>query len=100
MFKIRYSVPAQLDLGDIADYLEREASAKVAAGVLSRIRRQVLTLERDALRHRERRELGEGRRAILIGPYIAFYRVEAEVVFVQRILHGARHITPGLLGGV
>ena len=42
----------------------------------------------------------KARRAILIGPYIAFYRVEAEVVFVQRILHGARHITPGLLGGV
>jgi len=31
-----------------------------------------------------------------IGPWIAFYRIEGETVFVQRILHSARNIKPGL----
>jgi len=37
-----------------------------------------------------------GRRAMSIGPWIAFYRIEGETVFVQRILHSARDIKLGL----
>lgn len=92
MFEIRFSKPATRDLVQIADYLEKEAGIRTAKGVLARIRRQIKTLERDALRYRERMELGRGRRAILIGPYLAFYRGEGDIVFIQRILHGARNI--------
>jgi toxin ParE1/3/4 len=92
MLTIRYSVPAQSDLIDIANYLERQASPAVAAAVLKRIRRQVKSLAHNALRYRERRELGEGRRAISVAPYLVFYRVEGATVIVQRILHGARNI--------
>ena len=94
---IRYSPSARNDLGDIAEYLEREASAKIAKAILSRIRRHVKTLERDALRYRERRELGEGRRAHLIGPDIAFYRGDSEAVLILRILHASRDIKSKLL---
>ena len=59
-------------------------------------RLKVAKLGRDGLRYRERPELGSGRRAIPIGPYLDFYRVIGEVVFIQRILHGARDITTGL----
>ncbi|HKZ96432.1 MAG TPA: type II toxin-antitoxin system RelE/ParE family toxin [Hyphomicrobiaceae bacterium] len=75
---------------------KREAGAKVARTVLQRIRRQVRTLEHSAHRFRERPELGVGRRAMSIGPWIAFYRIEGETVFVQRILHSARDIKLGL----
>jgi toxin ParE1/3/4 len=96
MRPIRYAEPARRDLEDIADYLEKEAGAGVAGIVLQRIRRQVRTLETNAHRSRERPELGEGRRALLIGPWIAFYRVEGDAVFVQRILHSARNVKPAL----
>ena len=51
------------------------------------------------MRFRERKELGSGRRAILVSPYIVFYRVVGDVVFVQRVLHGARNITADLFKG-
>lgn len=96
MYSIRYSALAKADLAEIADYLEREAGPKIARGVIRRIRRQIRMLERDANRYRERAELGPGRRALLIGPWIAFYRVETNLVLVQRVLHSARNITPDL----
>jgi plasmid stabilization system protein ParE len=55
-------------------------------------------LKRDAHRYRERPELGPGRRALLIGPWIAFYRIEAETVLVLRILHSARDVKADLFG--
>jgi plasmid stabilization system protein ParE len=76
--------------------LEKEAGLKVARTVLLRIRRRIQLLKRDAHRYRERRELGPGRRALLIGPWIAFYRIEGDTVFVQRILHSARNIKAAL----
>ena len=81
-FEIRYADPAKSDLSDIADYLEKEASDTVARAVLSRIRLQIRALETNALRYRERKELGEGHRAILIGPYIAFYRVDGDRAYL------------------
>ncbi|MEQ1695521.1 MAG: type II toxin-antitoxin system RelE/ParE family toxin [Hyphomicrobiaceae bacterium] len=94
MFIIRYSLPASRDLIEISEYLEAQADAETARAVLRRIRRQIKALENHALRYRERRELGIGRRAILIGPYLAFYRLEDGTVFVLRILHTARNIKP------
>ena len=100
MFQIRYAAPAISDLTDIADYLEREASPRVAAAVVRRVRLQIRTLERDALRHRVRTELGHERRALLISPYLAFYRVESDIVFVLRVLHSARLISLNMLDGL
>lgn len=96
MLDLRYSSAAQRDLGEIANYLEQQAGTTVATKVLGRIRRQALTLRRDAHRYRERVELGEGRRALLVGAYIVFNRIEADTVFIQRILHSARQIEPRL----
>lgn len=78
---------------DIADYIESEADAATAMRVIQNIRTHVRTLTRDGLRFRERPALGPGRRALLIDPYMAFYRVIDDTVFVQRILHGARNIS-------
>ena len=48
------------------------------------------------MRFRERKELGSGRRAILVSPYIVFYSVADDIVFVQRMLHCAPTITSEL----
>ena len=98
MFSIRYTAPAKADLGEIADYLEEEAGSRIAASVIKRIRSKIKALERDGERYRVRHEIGEGRRAILIGYYLAFYRIDRETVFVLRILHSARDIRPEMIG--
>lgn len=97
MLRVRYTHTARADLTKIADYIEQQSGPAVAKGVIKRIRGKVRSLARDGLRYRLRPELGEGRRALLISPYIAFYRVDGNTVHVQRILHGARNITKELL---
>ena len=69
MLRVRHTHTARAGLTDIAEYIEQQS----------------------------RPELGEGRRALLISPYIAFYRVEGGTVYVRRILHAARNITQDLL---
>jgi plasmid stabilization system protein ParE len=96
MLDLRYTEPAQDDLIGIANYLEQQAGSAIAVNVLRRIRARILSLKRDAHRYRERPELGAGRRALLIGPYIAFYTIIGSTVYVQRILHCARQIKPEL----
>ena len=100
MFTVRYSALAKADIIEIADYLDRVAGARVAKSVIQRIRHKIRSLERDAARYRERPELGAGRRALLIGPYLAFYRIEGTSVIVQRVLHSAHDIKPENLGEV
>jgi toxin ParE1/3/4 len=96
MREVRYTASAKRDLRDIAEYVGQETGNAVTKALLVRIRTKVAKLSRDGLRYRERPELGVGRRAILIGPYIAFYRVVGDKVFVQRVLHGARDITEAM----
>jgi toxin ParE1/3/4 len=96
MFAVRYTAAAKRDLREITTYVRQEAGDVTARRLVERLRAKISKLSQDGLRYRERKELGEGRRAILIGPYIAFYRVIDDVVFVQRILHGARDITIGM----
>lgn len=43
-----------------------------------------------------RPELGEGIRLLVVGNYLVFYRQRAEVVMIERILHGHRDITSDL----
>ncbi len=97
MLAIRYSMPAKQDLTEIAAFLERERSAAVAKRVISRIRQRVRTLRRDGTRRMERPVFGPGRRVLHINPYLAFYRVIGQTVYIQRILHGARNITLDML---
>ena len=47
--------------------------------------------------YREREELGPGNRAVNIGPWMIFYRVDGDTLFIQRILRGSQLITPSLV---
>lgn len=70
MYQVRYTATATRDLRDIATYVRKEAGDVTAKRLMDRIRTKISNLGRNAMRYRERKELGEGRRAILIGPYI------------------------------
>ena len=92
MFRIRYSEPARQDLLDIADYLESRVGKRNTKAWLKRIRSRARDLQHHALTYREREELGPGRRAVQVGPYMIFYRVIENSVIVQRILRGSRDL--------
>ncbi len=94
---VRLTVTARQDLAEIAEYLIENVGKVTAERVVLRIETQIDKLANNALRYRERPELGSGKRAILVGPYIAIYRITAKCVFVVRILHSARDISKDLV---
>lgn len=96
MFEIRYTEPAKQDLVAIADYLEREAGETVAAGMIAKIRTRVRKLASTAAGYPVRTSLGPERRAIRIDPYLAYFRIVGEIVYVQRILHQRRDVVVGM----
>jgi len=94
MIEVRLSEAADRELQEIEDYLTREASPRVAVQVAGSIRARI-----DGLAHHPRSgplrpNLGPETRIALANPYVVIYRVidlgGRELVFVLRIVHGAR----------
>ena len=97
-YAVVYADVAVRDIEDIGDYLISECGEEFAMAYLERLRMRIATLQRNAHRFRERRDLGPGCRALLVPPYLVFYRLAGTTVYVQRVLHGSPNITPESLG--
>ena len=97
-YAVVYAEAAVRDIEDLGDYLISERGEEFAKAYLGRLRIRIGTLQRNAHRFRERKELGPGCRALLVPPYLVFYRLAGTTVYVQRVLHGSRNITPESLG--
>ena len=91
--RLRYSPQFETDLEEIGDYVWREVSPRSAEKLIRRIRAGC----RDLLTHpmafpvwQVKPELGLRRR--VVGRYLVFYRVGADVVELVRLVHGARDL--------
>ena len=83
---------AERDLSDIYDYVVAE-DPTAADRLLARIEKDLNTLSSQPMLGRIPRDHDIamlGYRYLIIGDYLAFYRLEPSVVLVHRILHGAR----------
>jgi addiction module RelE/StbE family toxin len=94
MFKLVYAEAALRDIESIYGYLTDLTDPDFAKGYLETLRGRILSLERNAHRFRERSELGSGCRALIVPPYLIFYRLDGTTAYIQRVLHGARNIQP------
>ena len=99
MYRIEYSGRAELDIMEIGLELESARGAEFAIGYLVEMRDQIATLSEMPRRTRERTEIAPGQHALILTPNMAFYRIEGDVVRVQRVLLGSRRITARTLGG-
>lgn len=95
-YRIIYARAARADLREIANYFRKAADDVIAQAVANKIIEKVETLGIRPTRHRSRSELSPGLRALPVGNYLIFYRVDDEIVSIIRILHGARNITAKL----
>ena len=98
MRRIVWSPEALSDLEDIGEYIGSNASTKIAARFLGRIRQFV----RDQLApfpasRPECPELESGLRRAIVGQYLIFYTFDDKQLIIWRVLHGRRHITPPLI---
>jgi plasmid stabilization system protein ParE len=80
------------DLEQIGDYIALDNPER-ALTFLAELRREVAQLGRIATSCRLRPELGKDRRVSVFGRYVIVFRVFDDVVFVERVVHGARDLT-------
>jgi toxin ParE1/3/4 len=85
---LRWSVVASADLRSIYDFIAEdgnlEAAANVAGDLLTAAERLLLfpLLGRSGQ--------VEGTRELILTPYVIVYRVDAEVILIDAVIHGAR----------
>jgi len=96
--KPRYLPAAQLDLMDTLDWIA-EASVPAAQAWLIETRQRLQALEAHPdLGHRPRskRFAQLGYRVLVLGDYLAFYKVRESEVVVYRVLRGSRNLKAAL----
>jgi toxin ParE1/3/4 len=80
------------DLEEIADYIALDNPQR-ALTFVTELRQAVFRLGSSAMSYRLRPDLGKDRRVSVFGRYVIVFRVWNDVVFVERIAHGARDLT-------
>lgn len=83
---------AERDFVEIAEYISAR-SPFAAAKLVRRFIRQWEILATQPLSGQSCDELHPGARRLVMGGYIAFYRVQAGDVLILRVLHGRQDIT-------
>ena len=102
MFKIRYSRVAKKDLEDIGDYIAMELkSPKAALNTITHIQDVIDKLEyapHIGPSLSARYENVGDYRYLVCGNYLAFYRIQSNEVYIDRILYGKRDYLGILFG--
>ncbi len=89
---VRVLRPAEEDLTEIYEYIAAD-NPSAAERLLTRIEKDLSTLARRPMlgpvpRDPDIAQLGY--RSLIIGDYLAFYKIEGSQILIHRILHGAR----------
>jgi toxin ParE1/3/4 len=88
--RIRWTEPSARDLTHICDYIEEHDGPTAARRVALTIHQGVGSLTQFPYRGRPGRKV-DTRELVFPGlPFLAVYRIRAEVIEINRILHGAQ----------
>lgn len=92
MNKIHISYDAKMDLAEIKDYISSElANPQAAVNTITRIMKEIRMLQDFAYAGAKLSSVTDvmsNYRYLVIGNYMAFYRVSNEDVFIDRVLYG------------
>lgn len=91
MTQVRFKRSARADLQAIKEHVHAD-NPRAAMRLIENLRIKALHLGEMPNVGRTRPELGVGLRSLAYGSYILFYTVEADIVWIQRIIHGARDL--------
>jgi len=99
MTRLVVTTDAEIDTSDILDYLEREASPRIAEEFGRRFRHAIERFVALPEAGSPRPALGQDVRIAIVFPYILIYEYlsAGDTVTLLRILHGRRNITDELL---
>ncbi len=91
-YRVRLTLPAELDYTEIIRYIA-EDNVTAAQKMISKIERTLSLLKtnpRLGAIARDERLAAKGYRYLIIGNYLAFYLIQGNTIWVDRIFHGAR----------
>ncbi len=88
---------ARRDFSTLMHELTEKAGGRIAEKYARRIERGTERLQYFPHSGSPRPGLGDNVRIWVVRPYLMIYEVEEDVVYLLRILHGKRNITPDLL---
>jgi toxin ParE1/3/4 len=83
---------AEIDLEDAWFHWAIETGREKADSLLEELIERIFILERQPHLGRLRPEFAPGYRSLVIGVFVAVYRVKGKAVEVLRVLHGSRDI--------
>lgn len=89
---VLWSPEALSDLSDIWDYYVQVAGRHTADGIVRGIGEACVLLEEHPFAGRARNEVRPGLRSIAASPHVVFYRVNADVAEIVRVLDGRRDL--------
>ena len=94
MAKIEYSPMALLDIEEIGDYIEQEYKNPIAAiNTVNSIQDTIDNLSIFPLMGTKLSSIADivtDYRFLVCGNYLAFYRTDESIVYIDRVLHGKR----------
>lgn len=99
MAEVRLSLQARRDLLFVLQHLNDVAGVRTARKYDSNFKRTMRRLARFPGHGSPRARLGSETRMVSVNPYLIFYDggPKSKTVYVLRILHGHRNITPELI---
>jgi toxin ParE1/3/4 len=86
-----FSPRAVVDLRDIGDWIAAD-SPRRALTFVAELREHASKIANIPFGYVRREDLGSGLRMAVHRPYLLFFRVDADVVRIERVLHGARDL--------
>ena len=92
MAELRYSIAAQSDLAEIEEYGARQFGPDAAEAYARDIVRALNLLVRYPYSAPARPDYGDGIRSKLVREHLILHKIDAEGVFVVRVLHHSRDI--------
>jgi toxin ParE1/3/4 len=95
---VAFSPRARADLAEIGGWIAAD-SPRRALTFVDEIRRHAEAIGASLQAFTRREDLGVGLRMAVHRPYLIFFRIEAAVVRIERVLHGARDLRELFLGG-
>ena len=91
MKPVVFSPRAVFDLREIGDWIAKD-SPRRALTFVAELREHALNIGASPLAFPSREDLADGLRTAVHRPYLIFFRIEADVVRIERVLHGARDL--------
>ena len=104
MAEIKYTKKAFLDLDSIADYIENELFSPIAAyNTVNKIQDYIDSLSIFPLMGKSLSsvvDIDTDYRFLVCGKYLTFYRVEDDIVYIDRVIYGRRDYISILFGNI